>query len=265
MSYKLCDTCNKVELKGLNLFSENNEEWNNFPHPLPILGKREGSQNIEIDMGKVNSNCLIYWWGTQSMFQNLNLEYPDSYINSMNNGLMKLDSNGKCTISVNCPQPYKDKGVSYMSHIHILVSNKKIDKWKKNIHTQNVLCKIDKPSLITHMKSKDRIIINALPAEYFEKAKIPNSFNLDYKKAKIMSQNQIHNKIKSMIKEHKNIQNIIKKNNLKLIEVPIIVYCYDNKCDAGHELANELFKAGYTNVIDYTDGILGYMGRTRYD
>ena len=26
MSYKLCDTCNKVSLKGLNLFSENNEE-----------------------------------------------------------------------------------------------------------------------------------------------------------------------------------------------------------------------------------------------
>ena len=34
------------------------------------------------------------------------------------------------------------------------------------------------------MKSKNRLIINALPAEYFEKAKIPDSFNLDYNKAK---------------------------------------------------------------------------------
>ena len=265
MSYKLCDTCNKVELKGLNLFSENNEEWNNFPHPLPILGKREGSQDLEIDMGKSNANCLIYWWGTQSMFKNLNLEYPDSYINSMNNGLMKLDSNGKCTISVNCPQPYKDKGISYMSHIHILVSNKPMNRWKKNIHTQNVLCVIDKPSLISHMRSKNRLIINALSAEYFEKAKLPNSFNLDYNKAKNMTPTQLNSSIKSMIKNHKNIQKIIKQNNLKLNEVPIIVYCYDKHCDAGHKLANELFRVGYTNVIDYADGILGYMGRTRYD
>ena len=68
-----------------------------------------------------------------------------------------------------------------------------------------------------------------------------------------------------MIKEEPNIQKIIKKNKLKITEVPIIVYCYDKHCDAGHELANQLFRAGYTNVIDYADGILGYMGRTRYD
>jgi hypothetical protein len=52
MSYKLCDTCQNVVKKGLNLFSENEEEWNNFPHHLPILGERDGSQEMEIDMGK---------------------------------------------------------------------------------------------------------------------------------------------------------------------------------------------------------------------
>lgn len=261
MSYKLCDTCKNVELKGLNLYSKNEEFWLNFPHHLPILGPRQGTQEIEIDMGKTNSNRLIYWWGTKTMFENLNLEYPDSYLDSMNNGLMKLNANGKCVVSVNCPQPYKDKGISYMSHIHILVSDKSMSSWNNNIHTQNVLCRIDRNNLVHHMKSKDRLIINALPKEYYDKVKIPDSFNLDYNKEKKMSASQINTQIKNMIKNHKNIQKIMKQNKLKLNEVPIIVYCYDKHCDAGHELANQLFKAGYTNVIDYKDGILGYMGR----
>jgi rhodanese-related sulfurtransferase len=152
-----------------------------------------------------------------------------------------------------------------MSHIHILVSDKKMGKWKKNIFTQNVLCKIDKSTLIRHIKLKDRIIINALSKESFDKIKLPNSFNLDYVKAKKMSPHQINIQIRSMIKEHKNIQKIIKKNNLKLNEVPIIVHCYDKNCNYDHELANQLFRAGYTNVINYSEGILGYMGRTRYN
>ena len=194
----------------------------------------------------------------------LNLEYPDSYIDSMNNGLMKLDNSGKCRVSVNCPQPYKDKGISYMSHIHMLVSDKKMTRWNKGIYTQNVLCEINKKNLIHHMQRKDRLVINALSSDYHNKAHIPNSYNLFYKEAKTLGKNQIHNKVRRMIKEEPNIQKIIKKNKLKITEVPIIVYCYDKHCDAGHQLANELFKAGYTNVIDYLDGTLGYFGRKRY-
>jgi len=264
MSYKLCDTCNNVEMRGLNLFTENDESWTNFPHPLPILGSKEGSQSIEIDMGKRYSNCLIYYWGSREMFNNLNLEFPDSYVNSMNNGLMKLDGNGKCNVNINCPQPYKSKGISYISHIHILVSDKKMSKWNKNIFTQNILCNITKKNLLHHMQNNDRLIINALDSNYYNKLNIPNSYNLYHKDASKMSKTQINNAIKKMIKSNSSIQSLIKKNNLKLTEVPIVVYCYDNQCDAGHILANALFKHGYTNIIDYKDGILGYMGRKRY-
>ena len=120
-------------------------------------------------------------------------------------------------------QPYKDKNISYISHIHILVSNKNMTRWNKNIYTQNVLCKINKKNLVHHMKNKNRLIINALPKEYFEKAKIPNSFNLDYNQAKKMSVTQINNEIKTMIKDHSNIQKIIKKNNLKINEVKLFI------------------------------------------
>ena len=265
MSYKLCDTCEKIELKGLNLFSENNEDWNDFPHPLPVLGRTDGSQQIHIDMGKPNAECLIYYWGSKEMFDNLNLEYPDSYIDSMNNGLMKLDKHGCCEVSLNCPQPYKDKGESYISHIHIIVSDKKMSRWKKQMYSQNVLCFIDRTTVNHHIKKGDRLLINALPKEYFEKAKLPDSFNLDYSLAKNMSEPKLKKQVKDMVSSHKTIKKMMTHLKLKLTEVPIIVYCYDKKCDASHRLANELYRAGFTNIIDYTEGILGYMGRTRYE
>lgn len=265
MSYKLCDTCHNVKLKGLNLFSENDEEWVNFPHYLPPLGKKKGSQEVKIDMGKTYGNCLVYYWGSKQMNVNLNLEYPDSYINNMNSGLVKLDGQGKCVVYVNCPQPYKDRGVSYMSHIHMLVSDKKMSKWKKNIFTQNVLCKICHSNLTAHMKKGDRLIINALDKSYYDKVHIENSFNLPNKKASKMSNLKIKTEIKKMIDANKKISKLMKTSKLKLEEVPIIVYCYDNTCDAGHLLANELFKAGFTNILDYKEGILGYYGRYRID
>ena len=182
----------------------------------------------------------------------------------MNSGLMKLDANGKCKVFVNCPQPYKDKGISYMSHIHILVSDKKMSRWKKGMFTQNILCEINRKNLLHHMKQNDRLLINALPKEYFEKAHIPGSYNIDYNNAKKLGKNKLQNLVRKMVNSDKNISRIVKKNNLKITETPIIVYCYDKHCDAGHKLANELFKAGFTNVIDYKEGILGFMGRKRY-
>ena len=80
-----------------------------------------------------------------------------------------------------------------------------------------------------------------------------------------MSNLKIKAEIKKMKDANKKISKLMKTNKLKLEEVPIIVYCYDNTCDAGHLLANELFKAGFTNIIDYKEGILGYYGRYRTD
>ena len=250
MSYRLCDNCNTVkELKNLNLFSSTKEKWNTVPLQLPILGKREGSQEIEINMGSKNANCLIYYWASKTMENNLHIDKKNLYEESFNTGLMMLDNQGKCLININCPQPYKEKGISYMNHLHILVSDKKITRWKKNISTQNVLCKINKKNLKHHMKLDDRVIINALSKEYYDQMKIPKSFQLYYKDAKKMTALQIKNSVKKMVSQHKCIQRIMKANDLQLTEVPIIVYCYDKECDAGHHLANELFRAGFTNVI----------------
>ena len=254
----LCSTCNVIkEDKNHNLFSENKEDLSHFPGYIPLFNKK-GSETILLELGKKHSNRLIYYISSHTRNSNLLLKYPDSYKNSDNYGLAKLDMNGKVKLSINCPQAYKEKGISYVSHIHILVSNKAMNSWQNDFITVSVICKIDKSLVKKHLKKKDRLIINALSKEYFDKSHIPTSFNLFYKQASKMSSTNIKSLIKEMINNHKDLQKYIKKNKIPLLDTPIIVYCYDKKCSAGHQLGNTLVKNGFTNVIDYSGGIVDW-------
>ena len=127
--------------------------------------------------------------------------------------------------------------------------------------TQNVLCHVSKEQVKKSIKKQNRLIINALNPEYFNKNAIPSSYNLPVSKAKHMSVNEIREKVLNMVKNNNELKGFIGKNNLKLTEVPITVYCYSRKCDASHNLALNLFRAGFTNVTEYKDGIMGWMGR----
>ena len=136
-----------------------------FPHHLPILGRESGTQEVRINLGKKHGNCLIYYFHQMIKNSVLQGKYPSSYKNSTNNGLAKLDKNGKCIVKLDCPIPYTDTDFSkkskqtYMSHIHMLVSDKKMTKWNTNLYTQNVLCNIDKKQLKTTIKNRNRLII----------------------------------------------------------------------------------------------------------
>jgi hypothetical protein len=267
--YKLCDTCFDIEVENGSLKTKNQEQWNLFPHHLPMLGRREGSQESKIQMGKKYANRLLYYWGSKEMFSNKNLEFPDSYVVNQfdkrtgitNDGLVKLDSNGSSVIKLDCPQPYKEDGISYMPHFHFLISDKSMSKWSNDMFTQSVLCNIKKRQVKDHLDKKNRLIINALSSGYHKKAKIDSSFNLFYKDAQKMTSQKLKKQIKSFVMQDPDIQKFIKKNKLKLTEVPILVYCYDKTCNAGNDLALELFKAGFVNILDYKDGIIGWYNR----
>lgn len=254
----LCSTCNVIkEDKNHNLFSENKEDLSHFPGVIPQFNTK-GTETILLELGKKYSNRLIYFISSETRNSNLLTKYPDSYRDSNNYGLAKLDMNGKVKISINCPQPYKEKGISYVSHIHILVSNKAMNNWNNDFITVSVICKIDKSLVKKHLKNKDRLIINALSKEYFDKSHIPSSFNLFYKDAKKLSSKQIKDLVKEMIANHKDLQKYIKKNKIPLLDTPIIVYCYNKTCSAGHQLGNTLIRNGFTNVIDYSGGIMDW-------
>ena len=264
---KLCDTCLKVKVVDGNLMSRNNESWKTFPHHLPILGRKSGSQTANINLGKKNANCLVYYFGAKTSSSILQGKYPDSYKDSTNNGLVKLDNKGKACIKLDCPMPYKDSNFTktgkqtYMSHIHMLVSNSSMTKWNDKLYTQNVLCEITKKQLKHTLNNSNRLVINALSSEYHEKNSIPKSCNLYYKDAKKMSNSEIKKKIMNMLNTNTEVASFMIKHKLKLHELPIAVYCYSKTCDAGHQLALELFRAGFTNVVDYPGGIIEWMNR----
>ena len=108
-SYKLCDTCISVKSKNGNLFSKSEESWRDFPYPLPILGRNDGSQTLDLDFGSKCKGRLVYYFASKQKESIYHSKYPLGYKNSANNGLVKLDKNGKATIKLDCPQHYKDK------------------------------------------------------------------------------------------------------------------------------------------------------------
>ena len=50
----------------------------------------------------------------------------------------------------------------------------------------------------------------------------------------------------------------VKKKQLDIYEIPIVVYCAHNKCSASKNGAEELMKKGFVNVSLYEDGMRDY-------
>lgn len=269
---KLCNTCFKIKNINGNFFSESVESWKDFPFHLPVLGRKTGTQEVKLDFSKANGNKLVYYFGSKAKHSNLHSKYPNAYKDSKNTGLVKLDDNGCATINLDCPQPYIDNNYAtnskntlsrrtYISHIHMLLSNKNMTTWSDKLYTQNILCCVDKKFVSKSIKNNSHLIINALSKDYFEKNSIPTSHNLYYKDAQKMTKQQVVDCVKKMIYNSPDLYKNIKNNKLCIQNTPIIVYCYSKTCNAGHQLSEVLHTAGFTNVVDYKDGILGWMGR----
>ena len=43
-------------------------------------------------------------------------------------------------------------------------------------------------------------------------------------------------------------------------QIPIIVYCYNKKCNAAKKVINKLNKMGYYNIVHFEDGISSWNG-----
>ena len=68
------------------------------------------------------------------------------------------------------------------------------------------------------LNNDEIVLINALPAEYYAKSHIPNSYNLHHKTIKKMSQDELLQWFKDVIyKNYKNLAKLIKKKPNKLI------------------------------------------------
>ena len=55
------------------------------------------------------------------------------------------------------------------------------------------------------------------------------------------------------------INKMIKSKKINIYELPIVVYCAHNKCNAGHKCAMELLKKGFVNISDFAGGMEEYL------
>ena len=151
---------------------------------------------------------------------------------------------------------------TYYPHIHFMISQKNNEHWELTVRTVNIVCNINHSKLNKAIKDKSYLIINALPKEYFDKEHIPNSVNLYYEDAQNMTTRQIDTFIRNHLDHLNNdINKLVKNKELALRDIPIIVYCYNAKCDAGKKLANKLLKTGYHKILEYEEGVMGYLSK----
>ncbi len=284
LSKPLCDTCVNVKVKNTAQYMSTSEEnWKDFPYNIPVLGRKNGSQCVEIDLGKENANRLVYYFGAgESILQRTSI-YPYAYKDSKNNGLVFLDKKGCATIHLNCPKNYKDvpvkgsgleikekgrivKNQGYMNHIHMIVSNKNMDGWLDKLHTTNVVCKINKDVYNIHKVNKTRIIINSIDSKYNIDGTNMNIIYNDIKNKKNVS-SLLRKQIKTEALKHDKFKKFIEKPNKcspnPIVEIPLIVYCHNPKCNASKNLIDLLYKAGFHNILYYPGGFMDYLSRSK--
>ena len=139
----------------------------------------------------------------------------------------------------NCPQCYSDddgKNVfaeTFYRHVHFCISNENNTKWLSTLYTKIVVCNISFEEMMKHKKNGTAVLINALPSEYYAKAHIPNSYNLFSDTVKKMSEKQLHEWFKEVIKtNYPKLQKLLDLKKINIYEIPIITYCAHKDCSA---------------------------------
>ena len=108
------------------------------------------------------------------------------------------------------------------------------------------------------VKLKNRVVINALPKSDYEKKHIPGSLNLYYKSLEGMSKARMKTAVNKVIKqgydEYPEIKKFVSDSKNRSTDVPIIVYCAHDKCDASDKLVEMLYGCGFMDVLLYPGG-----------
>ena len=147
--------------------------------------KTTGKSRIEVELNIEEGDSWVFYWASEPMEVNDLSPVKDAkeayngYGNEKNRGLVKTDSSGNAKLILNCPEVYRDEGNLYPRHVHYTVMDSD-NNWSETIGTLEIICKFPFEVMKHIVESKNKIIINALPSEEFEKKHIPNSVNLYY-------------------------------------------------------------------------------------
>lgn len=231
---------------------------------LKLEVPKNANQNIEINLGKAKAGRMVLYYASQS--------YPvdkcsgcrvsnggTAYGNFKNRGIGKLDNQGKAILKICCPRPYREEGKTYPAHIHFIIANSKNTEWENKLFTQTIVCEINYQDVKKIVKTGCALLINALPFEYYVKNRIPGSVPLDHNLVLTkLNKKEVIEYIRIMLRHCVKINKSVVKGKLDLMDIPIVVYCYNESCEADLDLQIKLNKIGFTNVKVYQEGIVGW-------
>ena len=150
-----------------------------------------------------------------------------------------------CEFEINCPQIYIAlNGNVYNRHLHFIYWDENNKMWNKTLFTQPLICHVDKEFVEKHRRNA--LVIDALPEEMYNKKHIKGAINLPANKR------WNEEEFKKLIH--------MKKMSIKNKQIPIIVYCYNLKCNAAIKVIHKLNKMGYYNIVHFEDGISSWKG-----
>lgn len=236
----------------------NNKEYSmdnkkNFEKTEPELSDINVSVNIENE----SPNKWLFYWASdpQNSYSIIN-DPIVAYNNEDNHGLVKTDKNGNAKIILNCPQPYKVNNITYPRHVHFTLE--KNDNWDTQIKTYIITCNLNKEQFKNIMKENTHIVLNALSGDSYNKYHIPDTYNLPYeslnKLPKAKKKIKIKKFVKNIIKNYPDILKLVESKKLNILDVPIITYCANKKCNAGKKLTEHFIDSGFTNILEYPGG-----------
>ena len=248
-------------------FNKNNNTI--FPNNMKpkLKGLKESfpsksNQEMTLNLGKSKANrFIIYYGSTKKDLDNYNqvLNSKNAYGDFKNHGIAKTDTTGKALLKFRCPQVYKEDGNTVLPHIHYILSNKGNTKWIEKLETQHLVCDVSHQELKKLIENGKALVLNALPIEYYIKDRIPMSVPLPHDLVlNKLSPEEVKEYIKSTMPHAMMVYKAFIKNKLKLMDIPIVSYCYDSGCDADADLQQKLIKIGFKNVKLYTPGIIGF-------
>lgn len=244
-------------------------------HSLNLKKPPKFNVDMKLELGqRFSGKKILYWAATENKTNSpLIKDAKTAYHNFENSGVVKCSSSGNVTLKFQCPQMYKARRSSqtqdstFFRHLHFVVEknenekdgNEKDGKWDSQIYTKIVICKYGYKQFAQELNGGKTVIINALPAEYFAKDHIPNSYNLFYKTIAKMSVNELINWFHDVVRIHyPKLYTYIKNKKLEIYEIPIVVYCAHSKCNASELAIKELMKKGFVNINEYSGGIDEY-------
>ena len=221
---------------------------------------------VDLEMKKMANRKILYWAAKPKSYRDVIVkDAKTAYGNFSNYGVAECDANGRARVYLKSPQVYSTvqkghkKPQSFHPHIHFVISDVNEKKWLKQIYTKILIKNIDFSDLMRNNRTNNYVLLNTLPAQYYARDHIPNSYNLHNNEIKKMSVDDLHSWFREIIVLHyPSLLKLVKEGKLEIYEIPIICYCAHKDCNASELAMRELVKKGFINVILYEGGMAEY-------